>query len=169
MGNSMKKGSVIKSNLFGCSNCGDEKNLCLTPNTYSEIRVGEMQGNNIYMTNKTPNFNYFDSPEMHITPNEYIRSYSFSNRNNNIYTNNDINMNINLNNFSNQKNNNFKEEDISKFSTEKFESNPKIIELKNLLGENNNFILTEKESFYIKNIVSQNYLTRKLLHYKDNS
>ena len=57
-----------------------------------------------------------------------------------------------------------------KFNTEKFEKNPKILELLQLLGEtNNNFILTEKESFYIKNIYSKNNLVQKLFHYKDNS
>ena len=67
------------------------------------------------------------------------------NKNKNIYNNNNIN--ANLNNYTNQVYNNFKEEDISKFNIQQFESNPKILELLKLLGENSNFILTEKESF----------------------
>ena len=162
MGNIVNKGGEIKSSLFGCY-CGGEKSICLTPNTYSEIRVGEIQDN--YMTP----YNYFNTPDMRITPNEYIRSYSLANKNSNSSNNNNMNVNVNLYNYSNQINCNYREEDISKFNAEKYESDPKILELVNLLGENNNFILTEKESFFIKNIVSQNYLVQKLLHYKDNS
>ena len=47
MGNVVNKGGEIKSSLFGCY-CGGEKSICLTPNTYSEIRVGAINDN--YMT-----------------------------------------------------------------------------------------------------------------------
>ena len=165
MGNIIKNGNEVKSNLFGCAGCGGEKNLCLNPTPLSEIRVGEIQDNNIYLPNQNPDFNYFNTPDMRITQNDFVRSYSLENKNKN-YTNN---MNINLNNYTNQFNNNFKEEDISKFDTGKFEKNPKILKLLSLLGKNNNFVLTEKEAFFIKNIVSQNYLVQKLFHYKDDS
>ena len=166
MGN-ITNGGEVKSNLFGCS-CGGEKNLCINPAPYSEIRVGETpDNNNIYLLNQNQDFNYFKTPDMRIGPNEFVRSYSLENKNKNIHQNNNIN--LNLNNFTNQLDNNFKEEDISKFDTEKFEKNPKILKLLALLGENSNFVLTEKESFYIKNIVSQNYLVQKLFHYKDDS
>ena len=169
MGNIINGGSEIKSNLFGCS-CGGEKNLCLTPTPYSEVRVGETpDNNNIYMMYQNQNFNYFKTPDMRIAPDEFIRSYSLENKNKNINGNNYNYINLNLNNYTNQFNNNFKEEEISKFDTEKFEKNPKILKLVSLLGENSNFILTEKESFYIKNVVSQNYLVQKLFHYKDDS
>ena len=167
MGSAINTGREVKSNLFGCTGCAGENNICLNPTPCSEVRVGEMPDNNIYMVNHNKNLDYFNTPDMRITPDEYIRSYSLENKNKKIYNNNNIN--INLNNYTNQLNNNFKEEDISKFNTQAFESNPKILELLQLLGENNNFILTEKESFYIKNIVSQNYLVQKLFHYKDDS
>ena len=164
----MNSGSEVKSNLFGCTACGGEKNLCLNPTPYSEIRVGEIQdNNNNYITNQNPDLNYFNTPDMRITPDEFVRSYSLENKN--IYNNNNININLNINNYTNQINNNFKEEDISKFNADKFEKNPKILKLVSLLGENSNFVLTEKESFYIKNIVSQNVLIQKLIHYKDDS
>ena len=143
MGNVIKSGNEVKSNLFGCTGCSGENSLCLNPTPYSEVRVGEMPDNNIYLTNQ--NLNYFNTPDMRITPDEYVRSYSLENKNKNIYNNNNIN--ANLNNYTNQVYNNFKEEDISKFNIQQFESNPKILELLKLLGENSNFILTEKESF----------------------
>ena len=46
MGGIIKKGKEIKSNLFGCSACTDEKNLFLNPNNYSEVKVGENLDNN---------------------------------------------------------------------------------------------------------------------------
>ena len=168
MGNIIKKGNEVKSNLFGCVDCGGQKNLCLNPTPYGEIKVGDSD-TNLYITNQAPDFNYFNTPDMRITPNEQIRSYSLENKNKNkYYKNNNIYLNLNLNNYTNQ-NNNFKEEDISTFNTEKYENNQKILKLAALLGENNKFMLTEKESFYIKNIVSQNYLVQKLFHYKDDS
>ena len=169
MGNIIKNGSEVKSNLFGCIGCAGEKNLCLNPPPYSEVRVGEITDNNLYITNQTPDFNYFNTPDMRIAPNEYIRSYSLENKNKNSYYKDNKNLNLNLNNYTNQINNNFQEEDIYKFDKDKYEKNPKVLKLVSLLGENNNFLLTEKESFYIKNIVSQNYLVQKLFHYNDDS
>ena len=156
MGNIIKNGNEVKSNLFSCT-CSDEKNLCISPKTYSELKVGEISN---YSYNNT-NFNYFKTPEMQLTPNEYIRSFSSVNKNK-------INNNNNIKKIIYPKLNlNFKEENIDTFNKAKFESNPKILELLSLLGDNNKFILSEKESFYLKNKVSQNNLIKKLLHYKD--
>jgi hypothetical protein len=75
---------------------------------------------------------------MRIKPKEFIRSFSFENK----YCNSDY---------------------ITNFNKYKFEENPKILELLQLLGEtSNNFLLTEKESFYIKNVYSKNYLLFRL-------
>ena len=129
----MNSGSKIKSNLFGCTGCGGEKNLCLSPTPYSEIRVGEIQdNNNNYIANQNPDLNYFNTPDMRITPDEFVRSYSLVNKNKNIYNNNGVNINFNINNYTNQINNNFKEEDITKFNTEKYEKNTKILKLLSL-------------------------------------
>ena len=69
----MNSGSEVKSNLFGCTACGGEKNLCLNPTPYSEIRVGEIQdNNNNYITNQNPDLNYFNTPDMRITPDEFV-------------------------------------------------------------------------------------------------
>ena len=156
MGNIIKNGNEVKSNLFSCT-CSGEKNLCISPKTYSELKVGEISN---YSYNNT-NFNYFKTPEMQLTPNEYIRSFSSANKNK-------INNNNNIKKIIYPKLNlNFKEENIDTFNKAKFESNPKILELLSLLGDNNKFILSEKESFYLKNKVSQNNLIKKLLHYKD--
>ena len=156
MGNIIKNGNEVKSNLFGCYGCSDEKNLCLGPKVYSEIKIGE----NIYSNYNNTNLNNFKTLDMKLTPDEYIRSFLSFDKNNNKKRNNNIKVkNYNIN---------FKEENIKTFNQDKYESNPKIKELVSLLGENNNFILSEKESFYIKNIVSKNNLTKKLLHYKDN-
>ena len=167
MGNITGASNDIKSNLFGCARCEGEKNLCSNPNTYGEIKVDELPLKNIDLSNQTPDLNYFNNPEMRIKPNEFVRSFSFENKYNNAEYDS---LNIKLNNYTKLINTNYKEEDINKFNKEKFENNPKILELLQLLGEtNNNFILTEKESFYIKNIYSKNYLVEKLFHYKDNS
>ena len=150
MGNIIKKGNEVKSSLFGCTDCSDEKNLFVNPNKYSEIKVGENPENNYI----TKNLDYFKSLDMDMTPNEYIRSYSSVDKNNNSKRHNN--------------NLNYKEENIDKFDKEKYELNPKIKELNLLFGEDNDFILTEKESFYIKDIISKKNLVKKLLHYKDN-
>lgn len=152
MGNVVKKGGEVKSSFFGCDGCVGEKN----PKTkYSEIIVGQLMEPN-------PDLNYFKTPDMKITPNDFVRSYSFGNRN-------DTTIN-NTNNNNNQLNNwNLKEEDVTKFNADKYELDPNITKLKFLLGENSNFTLTEKESIFIKKIKSQNVITRKLLHFKDGS
>ena len=158
MGGIIKKGKEIKSNLFGCSACTDEKNLFLNPNYYSEVKVGENLDNNYI--NK--NMEYFKTLDLEMTPNEYLRSFSSIHKNKNKNKNNNIKIrtpNYNLN---------FKEENIEKFNREKYESNPKIKELLLLFGENKDFILTEKESFYIKDMITKKILVKKLLHYKDN-
>ena len=167
MGNLTGSGNEIKSSFFGCGRCEGERNLCSGPGAYGEIKVDELPEKNIDITNKTPDLNYFNNPEMRIKPNEFIRSFSFENK----YNNEEYNtINIQLNNYTKLINTNYKEEDISKFNKDKFEKNPKILSLLQLIGEtNNNFKLTEKESFYIKNIYSKNYLVEKLFHYKDNS
>ena len=156
MGTFINNGNEVKSNLFSCT-CSDEKNMCVSPKAYGEIKVGEISN---YTYNHT-NMNYFKTPEMQLTPDEYIRSFSSVDKNKNNSKNNIkkiIYPKLNLN---------FREENIDTFNKNKFESNPKILELLSLLGDNNNFILSEKESFYIKNKVSQNNLINKLLHYKD--
>ena len=160
MGNIIKNGNEVKSNLFRCSGCTDEKNMCVQPNIYSEIRVGDLQDNNSNLNN----INYVKTPDILITPGEYIRSLSSIDRKNNFKR-----IKNNNNSKLNQYNINFREESIEKFNKEKFESNPKIKELISLIGENSDFELTEKESFYIKNTLSKNFLIKKLLHYKDDS
>ena len=167
MGSITSTGNEIKSNFFGCGRCDGEKNLCSNPNTYGEIKVDELPVKNLDLANQTPDLNYFNNPDMRISRNEFVRSYSFENKFINVEGNA---INIKLNNYTKLINTNYKEEDISKFNTEKFEKNPKILELLQLLGEtSNNFVLTEKESFYLKNIYSKNNLVQKLFHYKDNS
>ena len=167
MGSITSAGNEIKSNFFGCGRCDGEKNLCSSPNNYGEIKVDELPLKNIEISKQTPNYNYFNNPDMKINPNEYVRSFSFENKYNNEESNA---INIKLNNYTKLLNTNYKEEDINKFNTEKYEKNPKILELLQLLGETtNNFVLTEKESFYIKNIYSKNYLVKKCFHYKDDS
>ena len=167
MGNLTNSGNEIKSSFFGCGRCEGERNLCSSPGGYGEIKVDELPQKNIDLTTKTPNLNYFNNPEMRIKPNEFVRSFSFENKYNNAEYNT---ININLNNYTKLINTNYKEEDINTFNKEKFENNPKILSLLKLIGEtSNNFELTEKESFYIKNIYSKNILVEKLFHYKDNS
>ena len=164
MGNITSSGNDIKSNFFLCSKCEGDK---ITSKAYGEINVDELPIKNIDISNQTPNLNYFNSPDMRIKPKEFMRSFSFENK----YCNSDYNaIDIKLNNYTKLLNTNYKEEDITKFNKDKFEKNPKILELLQLLGEtSNNFLLTEKESFYIKNVYSKNYLVEKLFHYKDNS
>ena len=149
MGNIIKNGKEVKSNLFGCT-CSGEKNLCVSPNILTDIKVDEI---NSY---SDKNINYFKTPEMQLTPDEFIRSFSSVGKHNK-------NNKKRFNNYTT----NFKEENIKGFNIDKYESNPKIKELTSLLGKNINFILTEKESFYIKDRVSKNILIKKLLHYRD--
>ena len=153
MGSVTRDGNEIKSNFFGCGRCDGEKNICSNPNTYGEIKVDELPVKNIDLPNQTPDLNYFNNPEMRIKPNEFVRSFSFENK----YINAESDaINIKLKNYTKLLNTNYKEEDINKFNIDKFEKNPKILELLQLLGEKtNNFILTEKESFYLKNIYSK--------------
>ena len=157
MGSITSTGNEIKSNFFGCGRCDGEKNLCSSPNTYGEIKVDELPVKNLDLANQTPDLNYFNNPDMRISRNEFVRSYSFENKFINVEGNA---INIKLNNYTK----------LIKFNTDKFEKNPKILELLQLVGETtNNFVLTEKESFYLKNIYSKNNLVQKLFHYKDNS
>jgi hypothetical protein len=80
MGGIIKKGKEIKSNLFGCNPCTDEKNLFLNPNSYSDVKVGGENPENSYI-NK--NLEYFKSLDLEMTPNEYIRSLSSIQKKNN--------------------------------------------------------------------------------------
>ena len=167
MGNITNGGNEIKSNFFGCSRCEGEKNLCSNPNTYGEIKIDELPVKNIYEPSPLPDLNYFKSPEMQNIANKYVRAYSLENKNNN--SNYDT-LNINLFNYTNLINTNYKEENIAEFNTEKLEKNPKILELLQLIGETNiNFKLTEKELFKIKTDASKKNLIQKLFHYRDNS
>ena len=150
MGNIIKNGKEVKSNLFSCTGCSDEKNLCISPKTYTDVKVGETNSYN------DKNINYFNTPDMQLNQDKFFRSFSSVNKDK-------ASKKIKIKNYPT----NFKEENINKFNIEKYESNPKIIELISLLGKNNNFVLTEKESFYIKDMVSKNNLIKKLLHYKD--
>ena len=148
MGNITKNRNEVKSSFFGCGGCAGEKNMCGNPSIFYEVKVDETPD-----SNNSNNLNYFNTPDM-ITKNDSNNNYKKRKKN------------FKLNQYNNL---NFREEDIDKFNKNKYELNPKIKELQALIGENSNFELTEKESFYIKNKVSENYLIQKLLHYKDDS
>ena len=149
MGNITKNGKEVKSSFFGCGGCVGEKNMCGNPSIFYEVKVDETPD-----SNNSNNLNYYNTPDMIIIKND---------GNNN---NKRRKKNFKLNQYNNL---NFREENIDNFNKNKYELNPKIKELKALIGENSNFELTEKESFYIKSKVSENYLIQKLLHYKDDS
>ena len=97
MGNLTNSGNEIKSSFFGCGRCEGERNLCSSPGGYGEIKVDELPQKNISISNKTPNLNYFNNPEMRIKPNEFVRSFFFENKYNNAEYNT---ININLNNYT---------------------------------------------------------------------
>ena len=149
MGNITKNENEVKSSFFGCGGCIGEKNMCGNASILYEVKVDETPD-----SNNSNNLNYFKTPDMIINKND----------NNNYHKRRKNHFKLKqFNNF------NFREENIDKFNKNKYELNPKIKELEALIGENSNFELTEKESFYIKNKVSENCFIQKLLHYKDDS
>ena len=153
MGVIVNHGNELKSNLFSCFNYSNERNSGIS--NFGEIKVNDNQ--------EDKSLNYFRISDMVNAPQKFTRSYSLIDK---------YNSKNNLDQISIRSNYyqiNYREENIYKFQKEKYESNPKIRELERLMGKDNNFELTEKESFYIKNKLSQNYLVKKLFHYNDNS
>ena len=160
MGNIIKNQNEVKSSFFGCGGCSGEKNMCIAPTICCDIEVDE----NLDNINSS-NLNYNKSTDIMINPDEFISSISSVDRNINSKRNKKTNYPLKIKKYDL----NFNKEKIDKFDRAKFESNPKIKEILSFTGENSNFILTEKETFYIKGKISQNYLIKKLLHYNDDS
>jgi len=153
MGIIVNNSNELKSNLFSCFNYSNEKNSAI--NDFGEVKVNGNQEENY--------INYFRTRDILIAPQKYNRSYSLIDKNNSKKSDDYISIRSNNYNVS------YREENIYKFPKEKYESNPKIKELEMLMGKDSNFVLTERESFYFKNKLSQNYLVQKLFHYNDDS